>query len=314
MRNAVYYFDSCRTSVRPSRVASSPRSRCSAAPGDLDMATALSSCLATATGGLSSSVYGLQASGIQNIQCHPDRQRRLRAETMHRRPGDVHAAIDAAIPRDLGADETVVATVVGVAHASLHKVVRGLVVTDRRALLLQPRRRRACVADCPRYAVQVTESAATHDGMCARLVVDLAGKRFAIDVPASERARAAAVLQALGHAASEEHPVASLRRVDLTRRSRRDLRIGLREHTAVVVTDRHVVFLARRSGHAKVALRCPRDAVRVLDYETVWPGGDLVFDHMVMKAGDATLSFDLDGRMHERAEAVVAALGGVHAG
>lgn len=236
---------------------------------------------------------------------------------MHRRPADVRAEIDAAPPCDLGVGEDIAATVVGVAHAPLHKAVRVLVVTDRRVLLLEPRRRRAlaCVTDCPRYAVQVTECDTTEDGAGARLVVDLAGEQVAIDVPASEQARAAAVVQALGRQASpEEHPVASLCGVDLTRRSRRALRIGSREHTAVVVTDRHVVFLAHRSGHTKVAMRCPRDAVRVLDYETVWPGGDLVFDRVVMQAGDATVSFDLDGRMHERAEAVVAALGGVRAG
>ena len=236
---------------------------------------------------------------------------------MHRRPADVRAEIDGATPCDLAVGENIVATVVGMLHAPLHKAVRALVATDRRVVLLEPRRRRAfaCVADCPRYAAQVSECRATEEGVDLRLMVDLAGEQFAIDVPASERARAAAVVGALGRPASpEEHPVASLRRVDLTRQSRRELRIGLREHTAVVVTDRHVVLLAQRSGHTKVALRCPRDAVRVLDYETVWPGGDLVFDRVVMQAGDATVSFDLDGRMHERAEAVVAELGGVQAG
>jgi hypothetical protein len=108
--------------------------------------------------------------------------------------------------------------------------------------------------------------------------------------------------------------VASLGPVDLTRQSRRALGIGRHERAAVVVTDRDLVFLARRGPHTKVATRYPRRAVRVVDHRTVWPGGDVVFERIAIKAGDATVRFGLDGRMHARAEAVVAALGGMPAG
>jgi hypothetical protein len=65
-------------------------------------------------------------------------------------------------------------------------------------------------------------------------------------------------------------------------------------------------FAPTRKWHCAV-----RGVARVTDYETLWPGGDLLFDHVVIEARDATVGFDLDGRMHDRADAVVAALGGM---
>jgi hypothetical protein len=263
---------------------------------------------------------------------------------MRRPPADIRAAVDAAARRDLGADEHVVASVVGVAHAlrpwslgraPLPRTPRGLVVTDRRLLVIGPHLGEgfALAADCPRYAVAVTAYRAADDGRAALLILELAGKPLALHVSASERARAAAVVLTLGglhpgpgdaiaangdledaFAGPDERFVASLGPVDLTRRSRRALGIRMHERASVVVTDRHVVFLARRGAHTRVATRYPRQAVRVIDHETVWPGGELIFDRVAVKAGDATVRFDLDGRMHERANAVVAALGGMHAG
>ena len=263
---------------------------------------------------------------------------------MRRAPDDMRAAVDAAARRDLGAHEHVIASVVGVARAlrpwplgciPLHRTPRGLVVTDRRLLVIAPHLggRFALAADCPRYGVAVTAYRATDDGRAALLILELAGMRLALHVSASERARAAAVVSALGGVhpgpgdaiganrdledavtGPDEQLIASLGPVDLTRRSRRALGIGMHERASVVVTDRHVVFLARRGVHTRVATRYPRRAVRVIDHETVWPGGDRVFDCVAVKAGEATVRFDLDGRMHERAKAVVAALGGTHAG
>jgi hypothetical protein len=192
--------------------------------------------------------------------------------------------------------------------------VQGIVVTDQPVVVLERRRKEsfALVAGCPRCAVEATEY--RPDGVGALLTVELAGTPFPMDVSAFERGRAAAVVRALKrYAAPDEQLLASLSRVDLTRRSRRELGIGPHERAAVVVTDRHLVFLARRNGHTRVAMRCPRHAVRVRDHETVWPGGDLLFDRVVLESGDATVGFDLDGR-HERAKAVVAALGGVSDG
>jgi hypothetical protein len=227
---------------------------------------------------------------------------------MPRARSDVIAAIDAAARRALGTDERIVASTVGVRRGALHHGPRGLVVTDRRALVVGRGAKAAwaVVADCPRYAAEVTEQRGD------RLTVELAGTPFTVWVPESERTRAAGVARALApDAAPDEQLVASLGSVDLPRALRRTLGIGPHERAALVVTDRDVVVLARRDGHWEVALRCPRQAVRVLDHETVWPGGELLFERLVLAAPDATVRLNLDGRMYERARAVVAALGGV---
>jgi hypothetical protein len=105
--------------------------------------------------------------------------------------------------------------------------------------------------------------------------------------------------------------VASFPSVGLGRRTRRALGIGVRARVALVVTDRRLTLLAHRHGHADVALACPREAARVLAHETVWPGGDHVFERIVLEAGETRLELVVDGRLHEQTAAVVAALGGV---
>jgi hypothetical protein len=106
--------------------------------------------------------------------------------------------------------------------------------------------------------------------------------------------------------------VASLPSVGLRRRTRRALGIPVHARVALVVTDRRLTLLAHHHGHADVALSCPRAAARVQAHETVWPGGDHLFDRIVLEAGDTPVELVVDGRLHEQAAAVVAALGGTN--
>jgi hypothetical protein len=108
--------------------------------------------------------------------------------------------------------------------------------------------------------------------------------------------------------AAGEQLLASLDRVDLARRSRRALGIGVSERTVLAVTDRHVLVLAGRGARARVAARYPRDAVRVLEHSTRWPGGEYLVDRIVIRAADATVSVDFDGRQHHAGQAVAQAI------
>jgi hypothetical protein len=105
--------------------------------------------------------------------------------------------------------------------------------------------------------------------------------------------------------------VASLPGIGLGRRTRRALGIGVNARVSLVVTDRRLTLLAHRHGHADVALACPREAARVQAHATVWPGGDHLFERIVLEAGETRVELVVDGRLHEQAAAAVAALGGV---
>jgi hypothetical protein len=104
--------------------------------------------------------------------------------------------------------------------------------------------------------------------------------------------------------------VASLACLALSRRTRRALGVRAHARISVVVTDRRLTLLAHHHGHTEVALCCPREAARVRSHETVWPGGDFVVDRIVLEAGGTAVELQVDGRLHEQAAAVVAALGG----
>jgi hypothetical protein len=109
----------------------------------------------------------------------------------------------------------------------------------------------------------------------------------------------------------DEQLVASLSRIDLPHRLRRELGIGIRDHSSLAVTDRDVLVLTRRGARTRVAARYPRHTVQVIDFRTLPPGGDFLVDRIVIHAGDVDVRVDFDGRLHPAGEAVVAALGGV---
>jgi hypothetical protein len=104
--------------------------------------------------------------------------------------------------------------------------------------------------------------------------------------------------------------VAALPDVGLRRRTRRALAISVHARISLVVTDHRLTLLAHHHGHTDVALSCPREAARVQAHETVWPGGDHLFDRIVLEAGETPVELVVDGRLHEQAAALVAALGG----
>jgi hypothetical protein len=108
--------------------------------------------------------------------------------------------------------------------------------------------------------------------------------------------------------------VASLGPIDLTRRCRRRLGIGLRDHTSLVVTDDALLVVTRRAGTTKLVARFPRDTAVVTHFGTLPLGGDFLVDRVVIEVGDMAIRGDFDGRLHGDAERVVAALGGVAPG
>ncbi len=109
----------------------------------------------------------------------------------------------------------------------------------------------------------------------------------------------------------DEPVVASVSRVYLKHRFRRELGIGLRDQSALAVTDHEVLVLARRGRRTTVAGRYPRDAARVVEFRTLPPGGELLTDRLVIHVGGVAIRADFDGRLHRDAEGVVAALGGI---
>ena len=179
-----------------------------------------------------------------------------------------------------------------------HRAPRRLIVTDHRVLVLDGEH---VAADCPRLAVTVSECGRD------RLVVELAGTPYMVVVPPSEREHAASLARTLG----QDRLLAALRDVNLARRTRRALALAGHASVSIVVTADRLTVLARREASTDVTFCCPRSAVRVRGYETVWPGGDLLFDRVELDAAGTTLGFDVDGRLHQRVEAAVAALGGV---
>jgi hypothetical protein len=107
--------------------------------------------------------------------------------------------------------------------------------------------------------------------------------------------------------------IAALDRIDLKRRFRRELGIGIRDHSALAVTDRELLVITRRGARTRVAARYPRQAAQVVDFRTLPPGGDFLVDRLVIRVGEVAIRADFDGRLHREAEDVVAALGGVPA-
>lgn len=172
---------------------------------------------------------------------------------------------------------------------------RSVVVTARRVIVIDEDRP---VADFPRSVVDASQEPP------GELAVTVAGERFALRLPAAEHAHAEAVVTALEH----EPFVASLGPVDLPYRTRRALTLDGPEEYSFLLTQRRLLLLARRHVRTEIALDCPRAAARVRVHETVWPGGDLVFDRIVLEAGDTTVELDVDHQLHDRACAFVAAL------
>ena len=72
--------------------------------------------------------------------------------------------------------------------------------------------------------------------------------------------------------------VASLGPIDLARRCRRELGIGIRDHTALAVTDARGPRPHAAPGRTRVAARYPRRAAQVVDFRTLPPGGDFLVD------------------------------------
>jgi hypothetical protein len=112
---------------------------------------------------------------------------------------------------------------------------------------------------------------------------------------------------------SDAAVVAFLRRIDLKHRCRRELGIGIRDHSALAVTDRELLVITRRGARTRVAARYPRVAAHVIDFRTLPLGGDFLVDRLVIRVGEVAIRADFDGRLHREAEGVVAALGGVPA-
>ena len=110
---------------------------------------------------------------------------------------------------------------------------------------------------------------------------------------------------------SDEPIVASLGRIDLKHRFRRKLGIGIRDRSALAVTDRELLVVTRRGARTRVAARYPREAAQVIDFRTLPPGGDFLVDRLVIRVGEVAICADFDGRLHRDGEGVVAALGGV---
>ena len=197
---------------------------------------------------------------------------------------------------DGAAREPVVCCVTG--SRRFHRAPRRVIVTDTRVRVVDGGH---VTADCPRCAAELTEQGPNG------LVVELAGTPYRLEVPASEREHA----EQLAHALGQDRLVAALRGVTLTGPTRRAFAIEGHPCIAIVVTARRLAVLARHDAHTEVAVNCPRSAVRVRAQETVWPGGDLIFDRVVLDVAGTTLEFDVDGRLHERVVRAVTALGGV---
>src|SRR4051812_28090596 len=83
--------------------------------------------------------------------------------------------------------------------------------------------------------------------------------------------------------------LASLGAINLSRRSRRALAIGIRDHSALVVTDHELLVLTRRGARTRVAARYPRRAAKVTDFRTLPPGGDFLVDRLVINVGDVAV-------------------------
>lgn len=177
---------------------------------------------------------------------------------------------------------------------------RSVIVTEQRVVVFDAHQP---VTDLPRAVVDATWTPPNE------LVVALAGERWALRVPAEEHEHAEEVLAALAH----EPFVAVLDAIDLPHRTRRALDLDGYEHCALVLTRERLLLLARRQIRTEIALCCPRATARVRVHETVWPGGDLLFDRLVLEVGGKPLELDVDQRRHERACALVTALGGTSA-
>lgn len=174
---------------------------------------------------------------------------------------------------------------------------RSVIVTERRVVVFDAHQP---VADLPRAVVDATWTPPNE------LAVALAGERWSLRVPDEEREHAEEVLAALDH----EPFVAALDAVDLPHRTRRALDLDGYDGCALVLTRERLLLLARRQIRTDVALSCPRAAARVRVHETVWPGGDLLFDRLVIEVDGKPLELDVDQRWHGRACALVTALGG----
>jgi hypothetical protein len=109
---------------------------------------------------------------------------------------------------------------------------------------------------------------------------------------------------------ANEPVVASLGRIDLKRTTRRELGIGIRDHSALSVTDRELLVITRRGPRTMVAARYPRHSALVIVFRTLPLGGDFLVDRLVIHVGELAIRADFDGRLHRDAEGVVAALGG----
>ena len=172
-----------------------------------------------------------------------------------------------------------------------------MVVTEDRVVVSDGDER---VADFPRPVVDASWAAPNE------LVLAVVDERRSLRVPTEEQEHAAQVLAALRH----EPFVATLDTVDLPQRSRRALELDTYGHCALVLTRERLLLLVRRHTRTEIALSCPRTAIRVRAHETVWPGGDLLFDRIVLEAAGKPVELDVDQRLHDRACEVVAALGG----
>lgn len=179
----------------------------------------------------------------------------------------------------------------------LRHTPRRVVVTARRVIVIDGDRP---VADFPRRVADATLD--PPDG----LIVSVAGEHFALHLPADEHAHAEDLVTALQH----EPFAAALGPVDLPHRTRRALTLDGPEQYSLLLTRRRLLLLGRRHVRTEIALDCPRTLTRVRGHETVWPGGDLVFDRIVLVADGIAVELDVDHQLHESACTFVAALGG----
>jgi hypothetical protein len=108
-----------------------------------------------------------------------------------------------------------------------------------------------------------------------------------------------------------EGVLATLGSVDLQRRFRRELAIGIRDRSALAVTGEELLVLTRRGSRTRIAARYPRLAAQVVAFQTLPPGGDFLVDRLIIRVGDVAIRAVFDGRLHRDAEGVVAALGGI---
>jgi hypothetical protein len=133
--------------------------------------------------------------------------------------------------------------------------------------------------------------------------------RFAANLP--EWAKVPARVPSTPLEAAPEGVLATLGRVDLQRRLRRELAIGIRDRSALAVTGEELLVLTRRGSRTRIAARYPRLAAQVVAFQTLPPGGDFLVDRLIIRVGDVAIRAVFDGRLHRDAEGVVAALGGV---